>query len=105
MTYSDKVKQSKNVLNAIQSLKDGEHIIVSYGTDREGRPNYYVVRAYNGFRGEMNYSIHRDSPLAINGMNIDKIGKTTMRGYTYDLMSQRTTYTFPLYSMHVINTK
>ena len=102
MTYQDKVKQSKNVLEAIQGLKDDEHIIVSYGTDREGRPNYYVVRAYEGFRGEMKYSIHRDSPLAINGMNIEKIGRTTMKGYTYDLMSQRTNYVFPLYSMHVI---
>ncbi len=105
MTYSQKVKQSKNVLEAIKGLKDGEHIIVSYGTDRKDRPNYYIVRAYNGFRGEMNYSIHKDSPLAIDGMNIDTIGKTTMKGYTYDMMSQRTNYTFPLYSMHVINTK
>ena len=60
MTYSDKVKQSKNVLNAIQSLKDGEHIIVSYGTDREGRPNYYKINAYNGYRDEMRYSIHKE---------------------------------------------
>ena len=102
MTYSDKVKQSKNVLNAIQSLKDDEHIIVSYGTDRNGQPNYYKVRAYEGFRGEMNYSIHKDGPLSIDGMNIESIGKTTMKGYTYDMMAQRTSYVFPLYSMHVI---
>ena len=102
MTYSDKVKQSKNVLNAIQSLKDDEHIIVSYGTDREGRPNYYIVRAYEGFRGEMRYSIHKDSHLSIDGMNIEKIGRTTMKGYTYDLMSQRTTYVFPLYEFKLI---
>ena len=102
MTYSDKVKQSKNVLNAIQSLKDDEHIIVSYGTDREGLPNYYKVRAYKGYNGEMRYSIHKDTPLSFDGMNIDSIGKTTMKGYTYDMMSQRTNYVFPLYSMHVI---
>ena len=102
MTYSDKVKESKNVLNAIQSLKDDEHIIVSYGTDREGRPNYYKVRAYMGYKGKMSYSIHKDSPLSIDGMNIESIGRTTMKGYTYDMMSQRTNYTFPLYSMHVI---
>jgi len=35
-------------------------------------------------------------------MNIDSIGKTTMKAYTYDMMSQRTTYTFPLYDMDVI---
>ena len=102
MTYSDKVKQSKNVLEAIYGLKDDEHIIVSYGTDREGRPNYYIVRAYEGFRGEMRYSIHKDSPLSIDGMNIEKIGRTTMKGYTYDLMSQRTTYVFPLYEFKLI---
>ena len=105
MTYSDKVKQSKNVLNAIQSLKDDEHIIVSYGTDREGKPNYYKVNAYKSYSGEMRYSIHKDSPLSFDGMNIESIGKTTMKGYTYDMMSQRTTYNFPLYSMHVIKTK
>jgi hypothetical protein len=103
MTYSDKVKQSKKVLEAMYGLKDEEHIIVSYGTDREGRPNYYKVRAYMGYKGEMSYSIHKDSPLSIDGMNIESIGRTTMKGYTYDMMSQRTNYTFPLYSMHVIN--
>ena len=105
MTYSDKVKQSKNVLNAIQSLKDDEHIIVSYGIDREGRPNYYKINAYKSYNGEMRYSIHKDTPLSFDGMNIEKIGKTTMKGYTYDMMSQRTNYVFPLYSMHVINNK
>ena len=102
MTYSDKVKQSKNVLNAIQSLKDDEHIIVSYGTDREGKPNYYKVRAYKSYNGEMRYSIHKDTPLSFDGMNIEKVGRTTMKAYTYDMMSQRTSYVFPLYSMHVI---
>ncbi len=102
MTYSDKVKQSKNVLEAIQSLKDDEHIIVSYGTDREGKPNYYKINAYKSYNGEMRYSIHKDTPLSFDGMNIEKVGKTTMKGYTYDMMSQRTNYVFPLYSMHVI---
>ena len=105
MTYSDKVKQSKKVLEAIYGLKGDEHIIVSYGIDREGRPNYYKVRAYMGYKGKMSYSIHKDSPLSIDGMNIEKIGRTTMKGYTYDMMSQRTNYVFPLYSMHVINNK
>ena len=98
MTYSDKVKQSKNVLNAIQSLKDDEHIIVSYGTDREGKPNYYKVKAYKGYRDEMQYSIWN----TFAGMNIDKIGPTTMKAYTYDMMSQRTNWTFNLYDINLI---
>ena len=102
MTYSDKVKQSKNVLNAIQSLKDNEHIIVSYGVDREGQPNYYKIRCSIYEHSGPFYSISKDSIYSLDSMNIDSIGKTTMKAYTYDMMSQKTTYTFPLYSMHVI---
>ena len=40
--------------------------------------------------------------LKVNGMNIDKIGRTTMKGYTYDMMSQRTTYSFPLYKFKLV---
>ena len=102
MKYSDKVNKSKSILKSIKSLKDDEHIIVSYGIDREGRPNYYKINAYKSYNGEMRYSIHKDTPLSFNGMNIEKIGRTTMKGYTFDMMSQRTTYSFPLYSMYVI---
>jgi len=98
MTYSDKVKQSKKVLNAIQSLKDGESIEVSYGTDREGKPKTYTIRAYKSYKDEITYSIWS----SYQGMNIDSIGKTTMKAYTYDMMSQRTTYVFPLYKLNVI---
>jgi len=98
MTYSDKVKQSKKVLNAIQSLKDGESIEVSYGTDREGKPKQYTIRAYKSYKDEITYSIWS----SYQGMNIDSIGKTTMKAYRYDMMSQRTTYVFPLHKLNVI---
>ena len=98
MTYSDKIKQSKNVLNAIQSLKDGESIEVTYGKGFKGKPNEYSIKAYKSYKDEISYSIWS----SFQGMNIDKIGKTTMRGYTYDMMSQRTTYVFPLYKLNII---
>ena len=102
MKYSDKVKQSKEVLEAIYGLKDKETIRVAYGVDRDGVPNYYRVKAYKGYRDEMSYSIHKDSPWAIDGMNIESLTKTQAKAYTYDMMSQRTNYNFPLYSMHVL---
>ena len=98
MTYSDKVKQSKKVLEAMYGLKDGESIEVSYGKNRKGEPETYTIRAYKSYKDEITYSIWS----SYQGMNIDKIGKTTMRGYTFDMMSQRTTYTFPLYKMNII---
>ena len=38
-----------------------------------------------------------------SGMNIEKIGRTTMKGYTYDMMSQKTTYTFNLYDFRKLD--
>tara|TARA_X000001316_G_C910319_1_gene25833 strand:+ start:272 stop:643 length:372 start_codon:yes stop_codon:yes gene_type:complete len=98
MTYSDKVKQSKNVLEAIKGLKDEEVLKVTYGVGFKGVPNQYTIRAYSGREGAMSYSIWS----TFSGMNIDTIGKTTMKAYTYDMMSQKTTYVFPLYKINII---
>ena len=99
MTYSDKVKQSKNVLEAIKALKDGESIEVTYGHGRDGiAKNVYTIKAYKSFKEEMSYSIWN----TFSGMNIDSLGRTTAKAYTYDMMSQRTTYTFPLYEMEIV---
>ena len=98
MTYSDKVKQSKNVLEAIKSLKDEGILKVTYGVGFKGKPNEYTIRAYSGRKGAMSYSIWS----SFSGMNIDTIGKTTMKAYTFDMMSQKTTYAFPLYKLNVI---
>ena len=100
MTYSDKVKASKKVLEAIKALKDNEVLEVSYGIGYKGNPKVYTIRAYSSSSrngGNMSYSIWDD----INGMNIDSLGPTTFKAYTYDMMSQRTTYTFPLYEMKI----
>ena len=96
MTYSDKVKQSKKVLDAIKALKDNEVLEVSYGTGYKGKPNVYTIRAYSGSNG-MSYSIWS----TFSGMNIDSLGPTTAKAYTFDMMSQKTTYTFPLYEMKI----
>ena len=98
MTYTDKVKQSKKVLEAIEGLKDNEFIKVTYGVGYKGEPNEYKIRAYSGRKGDMSYSIWS----SFSGMNIDTIGKTTIKTYTYDMMSQKTTYNFPIYKLNII---
>ena len=100
MTYSDKVNKSKDLRELILSLEDGDDIVVEYGTDKyDDKPNTYKIKAYKSdYDNKMSYSIW-DS---FRGMNIDKLGKTTMRGYTYDMMSQKTTYVFPLYDIKII---
>ena len=98
MTYSEKKKASKNILEAIYGLKGREEIKVQYGTGYKGKPNYYWIKGYESKRGEMSYSIWS----GYSGMNIDSLGPTTAKAYTYDMMSQRTSYSFPLYEMSVV---
>ena len=103
MTYSDKVKASKDLLTAIQALDDKEYVIVEYGTDYKGEPMRFRIDAFvysNG--GKATYRIFKDDVFATNGMNVEKFSGTTMYAYTYDLMGTKTTYNFPLYAMKIV---
>ena len=105
MNYQEKVKKSKKLLDKVCSLKDKEAILVEFGVDRfSKKPREFRIRAYNNYRGDgVHYSIWEDKGMG--GMNIEKVGKTTMKGYTYDMMSQKTTFTFPLYEMKIVEPK
>ena len=92
LKYSDKVKKAAPIVKAIYGLKDGEALKVSYAGKE------YKVSAYNGYKGEMNYSVWS----GINGMNVSKIGRTSLSLYTFDMMSQKTTYTLSLIEAVVI---
>lgn len=102
MTYTDKVKASKDLLEAIKALGNDEYIIVQYGKDYNGKPQRYRIKCSIWKHSGPSYSIHKDDVWALDGMNIDRFTGTTARAYTYDMMGQRTTYTFPLYAMELI---
>ena len=101
MKYSEKVKAASTIINALSALKDGESIRATYGTDYNGEVVTYKI-SVSVFNGRKSYSINKDDVWAFSGMNISSINKTTMDGYTYDMMGQRTTYRFPLYAMEMI---
>ena len=102
MKYSDKLNKSKVILDSIYSLKDQEELTVTYGIDRYNKePREFRIKCYSNYNGNgFHYSIWESKGLG--GMNIDKIGRTTMKGYTFDMMSQKTTYVFPLYKMKIV---
>lgn len=102
MTYSDRVKQSKKVLEAIKALGKDESVRVTYGTDYNGKPQAYKINCSIYRDGEPSYSIYKDEVWGINGMNIDSLTNTQAKAYTYDMMSQRTNYNFPLYEMELV---
>ena len=103
MTYTEKVKASKDLLTAIQSLEDKQYVVVEYGVDYRGEPKRYRVECSQFTEErEKTYRIHKDEKFSFSGMNIEKFSGTKAYAYTYDLMNQKTTYAFPLYAMKLV---
>ena len=102
MKYSDKIKKSKKLYDLIKSLKDDDKIKLEftfypYG-GREKKVLKLTLSAHLNYKDEIDYSLWD----TIKGMNISKVTKTSLRGYTFDMMSQRTSYMFPLTDFKVI---
>ena len=101
ISYSDKIKGSKPIIDLINTLGKDQSLDLVYGKPgRDNRDFVVKIRAYEDYKGDMSYSIW--GPYG-SGMNIDKIGRTTMKAYTYDMMSQKTTYTFNLYDFRKLD--
>lgn len=103
MNYQEKVKKSKKIIKEINSLSPGEQFEVTYGVNRDGDPRVFTIRAYNGFKDEIDYTIREGDSFLGGSMNIEKILKTYMKGYTFDMMGNKTTYNFPLYMFKLRN--
>ena len=103
MNYQQKVKQSKKILKEIKSLEPGDEFEVTYGVDRNDIPRVFTIKAYNGFKDEIDYTIREGRGYLGGSMNIEKITNTQMKGYTFDMMSNKTTYNFPLWIMKIRN--
>ena len=95
MTYKDKVKKASKIYNAIIGLSDDKAINIVYKGDT------YKVSAYTSYNGKMSYSVWKD----YRGMNVSKLGKTSLTLYTYDMMSQRTTYRLSLLDCKLVPEK
>ena len=88
----NKVKKASSIRQAILSLKDGEELKVKYSGKE------YKVSAFKSYRDEMSYSVWN----GVNGMNVSKVGRTSLSLYTFDMMSQKTTYRMNLLDMEVL---
>ena len=92
MTYSEKVKKASTILNAINSLSDDQSIGIVY------KGETYKVKAYKSYDDKLSYSVWS----GYNGMNVSKVGKTSMDLYSYDMMRQRTTYRMSLLDCSIL---
>ena len=86
MKYSEKVKKASTILTAINGLSDDQSISIVYKGDT------YRVKAYKSYDDKLSYSVWS----VYGGMNVSKVGKTSMVLYSYDMMKQRTNYRMSL---------
>ena len=91
MKYSTKVKKASSIRKAILSLKADQDMAVVYGNKK------FKIRAYKSYDGQMSYSVWN----GITGMNVSKVGNTSLSLYSYDMMSQKTTYRMSLLNIEV----
>ena len=95
MTYKDKVKKASKIYNAIKGLSNDQSINILY------RGDTYKISAYKSYNDEMSYSVWKD----YRGMNVSKVGKTSLTLYTFDMMSQKTTYRLSLLDCKLVPEK
>ena len=95
MSYSSKVKECKPIIDRISSLKDGDSFSIIYKED------IYKVSAYKSYNDEMSYSVWK----GYRGMNVSKVGNTSLTLYTFDMMSQKTTYRLDLSKCSIVDAK
>lgn len=86
MNYSQKVKECKPFVDMVKGLKEDEVMEFAYSGNR------FKISAYKSYKDEMSYSVWN----GFQGMNVSKVGRTSLSLYTFDLMSQKTTYTLDI---------
>ena len=97
-----KPEEVKGTKKMFESMKVGDEINITYkfrefGTMKE---RSLTVSAYESI-GRVQLSIRATNDI-LGSMNIEKVTGTRLKAYSYDLMSQRTTYDFKFEDMSII---
>ena len=97
-----KPEEVKGTKEMFESMEVGDEIVVNYKFEEFNRmkERELLVSAYEG-AGEVQLSI-RGTNNIFGSMNIEKVTGTRLKAYTYDLMSQRTTYDFKFEDMTIV---
>jgi hypothetical protein len=90
----------KGTKEMFESMKVGDKIKVNYKFEQFGRikERALTILAYGGTQLSI-----RATNSVLGSMNIEKVTKTRLRAYSYDLMLQKTTYNFKFEDMSIIN--
>ena len=96
MTYSQRVKASKKVLQAMDSLGEDQSFSFIYD-ERQFEMKCFAILE----DGNKLYSVYQKGP-EILGMNVEKITPTSFTLYTFNMMGLKTTYKMGMDKMEII---
>lgn len=103
LSYVEKVKAAKKNLEVLKSMKPGDRLKVTFDSitkwNRE-KLQEFSISCWSYSDEDISYSIYKGDSVT-EGMNFQP-SRTTLKAYTYDMMSQKTTYNFPLYQMNIV---
>ena len=101
MTYSSIKKKGESIYHYMQGMNENDVLTITY----KGKEYEIYCYVYKGLN-DKDWTIY-DKGRYWNGMNIDPKGKkpTSMMAYTYDMMSQRTTYKFKMKDIEFVELK
>jgi len=97
-----KPEEVKGTKKMFESMQVGDEIVISYKFKEFGmmKERSLTVSAYDSI-GKVQLAI-RGTNHILGSMNIEKVTGTRLKAYSYDLMSQRTTYDFKFENMSII---
>ena len=97
-----KPTEVKGTRKMFESMEVGDKIVFSYKFKEfnKMKERELLVSAYES-AGGVQLSI-RGTNNIFGSMNIEKVTGTRLKAYTYDLMSQRTTYDFKFEDMTIV---
>jgi len=99
-----KPEEVKGTKEMFESMEVGDSIVVNYKFEEFNmmKERSLTVSAYESI-GEVQLSIRATDDM-LGSMNIEKVTGTRLKAYSYDMMSQRTTYNFKFEDMLIIET-
>jgi hypothetical protein len=97
-----KPEEVKGTKEMFESMKVGDEIDITYKFSEFGtmKGRNLTVSAYESI-GKVQLAIRATNGI-LGSMNIEKVTGTRLKAYSYDLMSQRTTYDFKFEDMSII---
>ena len=96
-----KPEEVKGTKKMFESMEVGDEINITYKFKEFGtmKERSLTVSTYESM-GRVHLSIRATNDI-LGSMNIEKITGTRLKAYSYDLMSQRTTYDFKFEDMSI----